>query len=65
MNVLARLPADIRASLSPAQCDAIRLHLGARYEVAHRIDWRRGFRLFGRQFYFVFLAGSVNRGGRD
>jgi hypothetical protein len=62
-GILARLPADVATSLTAEQAAAIRLHLGARYEHTHALNVRRSFRIFGRQFYMVFLAGSAARGG--
>jgi hypothetical protein len=60
---LARLEPGLAASFTPAQLGAIGLHFGMRHRADHAIDVRRGFRLFGRQFYFVFLAGAARRNG--
>ena len=62
-GILARLPADVAASLTPAQAAAIRLHLGARHEHKHAIDLRRSFCICGKQFYLILLAGTALRSG--
>jgi len=58
---LARLPADLAASFSPAQLAAIDLHFAMRHRVEHSIDWRRRLTLPFARFYVVLLAGREER----
>jgi hypothetical protein len=54
---LARVPAAVAASFSPAQLHAIRHAFGLRHEPAHDVDLRRRW----GGFYVVLLAGRDGR----
>jgi len=54
---LARLPASLAASFSPAQLDAIELHFAMRHRPTHTIDWRHRI----ARFYIILLAGHSQR----
>ncbi|WP_298215326.1 hypothetical protein [Acidocella sp.] len=58
---LARLPAPLAASFSPAQLRAVELHFSMRHRPRHRLDWRRRIRLPFWRGYVVVLAGSDGR----
>ena len=61
---LARMPAETRASFTPAQLDAVRRAFGMRHTGGHAIDWRRTLRLPWGRWYVVLLVGRDRRGGR-
>ena len=54
---LARVPADLRASFSPAQLTAIQHAFGMRYTMEHTLDMRRHVRLPWARYYLVLLCG--------
>ncbi len=58
---LARMPAEVAASFTPAQLQAVRRAFGMRYTVEHTVDIRSGLRLPWGRFYFVMLAGRDTR----
>jgi hypothetical protein len=59
----ARIPAEVAASFSPAQLQAVKIAFGARSWGSHAIDIRRSFSLplIWRRFYLVLLAGAERR----
>jgi hypothetical protein len=61
---LARLSAEAKAGLTPAQFDEIRRVAREVAPGAHRLDWRFSLPFFGRgrRIYGVFLAGADRRG---
>jgi hypothetical protein len=58
---LGRLPADLAASFSPAQLDAVALHFAMRHRPRHAIDWRHRVALPFARFYVILLAGREHR----
>jgi len=58
---LARMPAEVAASFTPAQLQAVRRAFGMRYAVAHAVDVRRCVRLPWGRYYVVMLAGRDTR----
>jgi hypothetical protein len=62
---LARMPADVAASFTPAQLQAVERAFGMRYAVAHAIDLRRRIRLPWGRYYLVLLFGRDTRAEGD
>jgi hypothetical protein len=58
---LARVPADLRGSFSPAQLTAIQRAFGMRYTMDHALDIRRHVRLPWAHYYVVLLCGRDHR----
>ena len=58
---LARVPADLRASFTPAQLTAIQRAFGMRYTMEHALDLRRHVRLPWARYYLVVLCGRDYR----
>jgi hypothetical protein len=56
-----RVPADVAATFTPRQLDAIRLAYGARTPGAHLVDLRFNVPLPWRSYYFVLLFGRNRR----
>ncbi len=59
-RMMRRLPAHIRASLTPLQLEAIAdavVETNARHSLAVRKSWR----VFGRRYYLAFFIGRENR----
>lgn len=52
---LSRLPAELAASFSAAQLDAVELHFAMRHRPTHTIDWRRRI----AWFYIILLIGRA------
>lgn len=58
---LARVPADLRASFTPAQLTAIQRNYGMRYTMDHALNLRRHVRLPWARYYLVVLCGRDYR----
>ena len=58
---LARVPAELRGSFTPAQLIAIQRAFGMRYTMEHTLDVRRHVRLPWARYYFVLLCGRDYR----
>lgn len=58
VNLLARMPKDVRESFSELQLSHLRNAVGSRKWGAHRIDFRTTFGLFNYRYYLVLLAGK-------
>jgi hypothetical protein len=58
---LARVPADLRASFTPAQLTTIQHAFGMRYTMEHALDLRRHVRLPWARYYLVVLCGRDYR----
>jgi hypothetical protein len=57
VNLLARMPEDVRVSFSEVQLAHLHNAVGTRQWGKHRVDFRTTFGLFSRRYYLVFLAG--------
>jgi hypothetical protein len=59
----ARIPAEVAASFTPAQLQAVKIAFGARSWGSHTVDIRKSFALplIWRRVYFVLLAGAERR----
>ena len=57
----AKLPRDVAESFNDAQYEAIECAFGARRWRNHAVDLRWLLPLFGRNYYFVLLAGGERR----
>lgn len=57
----ARIPADVAATFTAPQLDAVKRAFGARSRCAHAIDIRISVPLVFRSVYVVLLAGSERR----
>ena len=58
---LARVPADVAHSFTPAQLLAIRRAFAMRYESDHTLDIRRHIHLPWGRYYLVLLFGRDRR----
>jgi hypothetical protein len=58
---LARVPAELRGSFTPAQLIAIQRAFGVRYTMEHALDVRRHVRLPWARYYLVLLCGRDYR----
>ena len=58
---LARVPADLRDSFTPAQLTAVQRAFGMRYTMEHALDLRRHVRLPWARYYLVVLCGRDYR----
>ena len=54
---LARVPAELRDSFTPAQLTAVQRAFGMRYTMEHALDLRRHVRLPWARYYLVLLCG--------
>jgi len=57
----SRIPADVAATFTEAQLDAVKRAFGARTRVAHAVDIRFSVPLVFRSVYVVLLAGGERR----
>lgn len=60
-GLMQRLPADIRASFTREQIDALRVAFGARTWGQHPLDLRGTLNLWRWRYYYVLLAGRNRR----
>ncbi|WP_462379730.1 3-phosphoshikimate 1-carboxyvinyltransferase [Pseudomonas sp. Marseille-QA0892] len=56
-----RVPADVRATFTQEQLDALRVAFGARQWGRHSLDLRGTFSLWRSRYYFVILFGRNRR----
>jgi hypothetical protein len=59
----SRIPADVAASFTPAQLQAVKIAFGARSWGSHAVDIRKSFALplIWRRIYVVLLMGGERR----
>jgi hypothetical protein len=62
-TVMERIPANIRASLTPAQIAQL-VKLLEPAQADHQVDYRVSSTWFGRRFYFALFAGTEKRSQR-
>src|ERR1044071_144565 len=60
-QMFARMSPGTKFTFTPAQIDEIKKAFSARSFTSHAFDVRRSFRLFGKSYYIVFLAGRERR----
>jgi hypothetical protein len=61
-RMFARMSPGARFLFTPDQIDEIRKAFGARKPGNHAVDLRYSIGIFGKSYYFVFLAGKEKRG---
>ena len=60
-HMFARMSPGARFTFTPAQIDEIKKAFSARSRTSHALDFRYSFRLFGKSYYLVLLAGRERR----
>jgi hypothetical protein len=60
-QMFARMSPGAKFTFTPAQLDEIKKAFSARSRASHALDVRHSIRLFGKSYYFVFLAGRERR----
>lgn len=60
-QMFARMSPGARFLFTPEQLDEIKKAFGARSHTSHALDFRYSLGLFGKSYYFVFLAGRERR----
>jgi hypothetical protein len=60
-QMFARMSPGSRFLFTPGQIDEIKKAFGARSRGSHAVDLRYSIGLFGKSYYFVFLAGRERR----
>jgi hypothetical protein len=60
-QMFARMSPGASFLFSPAQIDEIKKAFAARSLTSHAVDMRYSIGLFGKSYYFVFLAGRERR----
>lgn len=60
-QMFARMSPGAKFTFTPAQIDEIKKAFSARSRTSHDLDIRHSIQLFGKSYYFVFLAGRERR----
>jgi hypothetical protein len=60
-HMFARMSPGARFLFTPEQLDEIKKAFAARSRTCHALDFRYSIGLFGKSYYFVFLAGRERR----
>jgi hypothetical protein len=60
-HMFARMSPGAKFTFTAAQLDEIKKAFAARSRTSHDLDIRHSFRLFGKSYYVVLLAGRERR----